>query len=105
LLSLAGIPPTAGFFAKLYIFRAAVESELYLLTVVGLLNSVLGAYYYLRVMVFMYMREPAPGAPIAVPMRSGLVTGALVIAAVFVLALGIVPGGTLDMALSAAMGR
>jgi NADH-quinone oxidoreductase subunit N len=102
LLSLAGIPPTAGFFGKLYVFRAAVDAELYALAVIGLLNSVLGAYYYLRVMVFMYMREPSPGAPVAVPMRSGLVATALVLAAVLVVALGILPGTTLDVVIAAA---
>ena len=101
LLSLAGIPPTAGFFGKLYVFRAAIDAELYAVAVIGLINSVVGAYYYLRVMVYMYMREPEPGAPIAVPMKSGLVASALVIAAVLVLALGILPGTTLDVATSA----
>jgi NADH-quinone oxidoreductase subunit N len=58
LLSLAGIPPTAGFVGKLYIFQAAVGAELYGLAVLGILTSVLGAYYYLRVVVYMYMRPP-----------------------------------------------
>jgi NADH-quinone oxidoreductase subunit N len=98
LLSLAGVPPTAGFFGKLYVFQAAMDSELYVLAVIGLFNSLIGAYYYLRVIVFMYMREPAPGAPIAVPMRSGYVAGALVIAAILVLALGLMPGTSLEMA-------
>jgi NADH-quinone oxidoreductase subunit N len=101
LLSLAGVPPSAGFFAKLYVFRGAIAAEHYTLAVLGLLNSVLGAYYYLRVLVYMYMREPAPGAPIATPMRSGLVTAALVISAVFVLILGLMPGSGLSMALQA----
>jgi NADH-quinone oxidoreductase subunit N len=101
LLSLAGMPPTAGFFGKLYVFRAAMDSELYALAVIGLLNSLVGAYYYLRVMVFMYMREPAPGAPVAVPMRSAYVASALVIAAVLVLGLGLLPGASLDMVLTA----
>jgi NADH-quinone oxidoreductase subunit N len=91
LLSLAGIPPLAGFFGKLYVFQAAIDAELYGLAVIGLLNSVVGAYYYLRVMVFMYMREPAPGAPVAVPMRSGLVNAALIIAAVLVVWWGMNP--------------
>lgn len=103
LLSLAGMPPTAGFFGKLYVFSAAIDSELYALAVIGLLNSVLGAYYYLRVMVFMYMREPAPGAPLAEPMRNGYVASALVIAAVLVLALGLMPGTSLEMAMSASV--
>jgi NADH-quinone oxidoreductase subunit N len=103
LLSLAGIPPTAGFFGKLYVFRAAMDAGLYALAVIGLLNSLVGAYYYLRVMVFMYMREPAPGAPLAVPMKSAFVASALVIAAVLVLALGIAPGWSLDMAGAASL--
>jgi NADH-quinone oxidoreductase subunit N len=103
LLSLAGIPPTAGFFGKLYVFRAAVDAQLYVVAVIGLVNSVVGAYYYLRVMVFMYMREPAPGAPIAVPMRSGLVASALIIAAVLVLVFGTMPGNVLDVASGAGL--
>ena len=103
LLSLAGVPPLAGFFGKLYVFGAAIEAEQYTLTIVGLLNSVLGAYYYLRVMVYMYMREPVPGAPIATPMRSGLVSAALVIAAVFVLGIGLLPDLSLRLATAAGL--
>jgi NADH-quinone oxidoreductase subunit N len=103
LLSLAGIPPTAGFFGKFYVFRAAIfgGGGLYWLAVIGLLNSVLGAYYYLRVIVYMYMREPAPGAAVAVPMRSGYVAFALLACALLVLVLGLFPGSTLDLALHA----
>ena len=103
LLSLAGVPPTAGFFGKLYVFSAAVDSQLNVLAVIGLLNSVIGAYYYLRVMVYMYMREPEPGAPIATPMRSGFVVTALIVAAVFVLAFGILPSTSLDIAVAAGL--
>ncbi|MES1173733.1 MAG: NADH-quinone oxidoreductase subunit N [Myxococcales bacterium] len=103
LLSLAGIPPTAGFFGKLYIFSAAVDAHLNGLAVIGLLNSVLGAYYYLRVMVYMYMREPEPGAPIATPMRSGFVVVALIVAAVFVLLFGVLPSSSLDLAAAAGL--
>jgi NADH-quinone oxidoreductase subunit N len=102
LLSLAGVPPTAGFFAKLYVFRAALGGGFYLLTVLGLLNSVIGAYYYLRVMVYMYMREPAPGAPVATPMKSGMVTFALLLSAILVVVLGILPGSSLSLAIQAA---
>jgi NADH-quinone oxidoreductase subunit N len=103
LLSLAGIPPAAGFFGKFYIFRAAIYAGggFYWLAVLGLLNSVVGAYYYLRVIVYMYMREPAPGAAIAVPMRSGFVAFALLACALLVLGLGLFPGSMLDIALSA----
>ncbi len=62
----------------------------------------IGVYYYLRVLVFMYMREPAAGAPVARPMRSGYVTAALVLSAILVLALGILPGQSLDVAVKAA---
>jgi NADH-quinone oxidoreductase subunit N len=58
LFSLAGIPPLAGFFAKFYVFLAAVESGLYPLAVIGVLASVVGAYYYLRIVKIMYMDEP-----------------------------------------------
>jgi NADH-quinone oxidoreductase subunit N len=103
LLSLAGIPPTAGFFGKFYVFRALIfgGGGFYWLAILGLLNSVIGAYYYLRVIVYMYMREPAPGAPVAVPMRSGTVAFALLACALLVLALGIFPGSSLDLALHA----
>jgi len=103
LLSLAGVPPTAGFFGKFYIFRAVISGGggFYWLAIFGLLNSVLGAYYYLRVIVYMYMREPAPGAPVAIPMRSATVAFALLACALLVLALGIFPGSSLDLALHA----
>jgi NADH-quinone oxidoreductase subunit N len=104
LLSLAGVPPTAGFFAKWFLLRAAIDGGLYWLSVLLVLNSVLGAYYYLRVLVYMYMREPAAGAPVAVPMRSGYVTAALVVSALVVLALGLTPGHSLDVAIAAARG-
>ncbi|HEY7458572.1 MAG TPA: NADH-quinone oxidoreductase subunit NuoN [Xanthobacteraceae bacterium] len=58
LFSLAGIPPLAGFFAKFYVFLAAIEAGLYTLAVIGVLASVVGAYYYLRIVKIMYMDEP-----------------------------------------------
>ena len=104
LLSLAGIPPTAGFFGKWFIFRAAMDGGYTWLTVIGLVNSVLGAYYYLRVLVYMYMREPAAGAPVAKPMKSGYVTAALIFSAILVIALGLMPGRSLDVVVDAATG-
>jgi NADH-quinone oxidoreductase subunit N len=102
LVSLAGIPPTAGFFGKWFVFRAAIDSGFYALTIIAFVNSVIGAYYYLRVLVFMYMREPAAGAPIATPMRSSMVATALVLSAILVLFLGILPVRALDVAIKAA---
>jgi NADH-quinone oxidoreductase subunit N len=89
LLSLAGVPPTVGFLGKLGIFRVALDAELYTLALIGLANTVLAAYYYLRVIVFLFMREPVPGAPVAQPMRSGFVRVAVLVAAVGVVALGL----------------
>ncbi len=103
LISLTGIPPTAGFFGKLYIVRASIGSGLYVLTVLLVLNTVIAAYYYLRVLVYMYMRDPQPGAPIARPMRSGYVNAALVICAVAVLVIGLWPSTPLKFAIEAAL--
>jgi len=58
LFSLAGIPPLAGFFVKFYVFLAAINSGLYTLAVIGVLSSVVGAYYYLRIVKIMYFDEP-----------------------------------------------
>ncbi len=58
MFSMAGIPPLAGFFGKLYVFLAAIEAELYTLAVVGLLSSVVAAFYYLRIVKLMYFDEP-----------------------------------------------
>jgi len=102
LMSLAGVPPTAGFFGKWFIFKAAIDGGMYWLTIIAFINSVIGAYYYLRVLVYMYMREPAAGAPVATPMRSGYVTAALIVAAIAVIALGLTPGRSLDVAVAAA---
>ena len=80
LFSLAGIPPLAGFFAKFYVFLAAVQSGLYLLAVIGVLASVVGAYYYLRLVKIMYFDDPVEGfQPMAPELRvvlglSGLFT-------------------------------
>ncbi|HEV2560505.1 MAG TPA: NADH-quinone oxidoreductase subunit NuoN [Rhizomicrobium sp.] len=60
MFSLAGIPPLAGFFAKFYVFLAAIEAHLYALAIIGVVASVVGAYYYLRIVKIMYFDEPAP---------------------------------------------
>ena len=61
LFSLAGIPPLAGFFAKFYVFLAAINAGLYVLAVIGVVTSVVGAYYYLTIVKIMYFDEPARG--------------------------------------------
>jgi NADH-quinone oxidoreductase subunit N len=98
LLSLAGVPPTAGFVAKLYIFKAAVGGGLYGLAVLGILTSALGAYYYLRVVVYMYMR-PAEGEEPA--LASTAMTVALVAAVAVVVFLGVAPDAIVRLAQAA----
>jgi NADH-quinone oxidoreductase subunit N len=90
MLSLGGIPPTAGFMAKLLIFEAAVDSGIVGLAVIGVLSSAVGVYYYLRVVVYMFMR-PAPEEPTA-PEPSWATNAALVLSTAAVLWLGIAPG-------------
>jgi NADH-quinone oxidoreductase subunit N len=88
MFSLAGIPPLAGFFAKLYVFSGAVEAGLTWLAVVGVINSAIGAYYYLRVTVSMFMTEPAAGA-VEAPKSRWPVMATVVIAALGTVVLGI----------------
>jgi len=76
MFSLAGIPPLAGFFAKFYVFLAAIHAGLYTLAVIGVLASVIGAYYYLRIIKIMYFDAPANAQewPMTTPLRL-IVTG------------------------------
>ena len=89
LLSLAGFPPTAGFVGKFYIFKSAVEAGHIPLVIVGAINTAISAFYYLRVIVTMYMREPEDELEFN-PYPSTLVIG-LVLAAIGVILLGILP--------------
>jgi NADH-quinone oxidoreductase subunit N len=97
LLSLIGVPLTGGFFGKFYIFKAALESHLVWLTVLGLLNSAVAAYYYLRILVMMYMHEPSEAATNAEPLSPGM-SAALILPALGTLVLGIFPSWVLEFA-------
>ena len=101
LFSLAGIPPTAGFAAKLSIFYAAIEGGYYVLVILGVLNSAVAAYYYLRVVMIMYMREPERELPAAT--TSPLLWAGIALALLGTILLGVLPGSILDAARSAAM--
>mgnify|MGYP000874513211 CR=1 FL=1 len=81
MFSLAGIPPLAGFWAKWYVFLAAIDAKLYALAVIGVLASVVGAYYYLRIIKIMWFDEPVGGfQPMSVELRAVLgVSGAFVL--------------------------
>jgi NADH-quinone oxidoreductase subunit N len=96
LLSLIGIPITGGFFAKFYVFSAALQANLVGLVIIGVLNSAVGAYYYLRIIVVMYMREPQREAPVArIPLGLGC---ALAISLAATIYLGVLPGRVLEYA-------
>jgi NADH-quinone oxidoreductase subunit N len=97
LLSLIGVPLTAGFFGKFYIFKAALDSHLVWLAVLGLLNSVVGVYYYLRIVVVMYMREPGEATESLEAPAFGI-RATLWIAALGTLLLGIAPSLVLNFA-------
>ncbi len=102
LLSLAGIPGTVGFIAKFGIVRAAVDAGLVWLAVVLVVSSVIAAYFYIRVIVAMFMdEEPAHLADLPVPPASAASTGVSV-AAVAVIALGVLPPAVIDLAERAA---
>lgn len=96
LISLIGIPITGGFFAKFYVFSAALKSNLIWLTIIGVINSAIGAYYYLRIIVVMYMREARAEVPV-LPIPSSLAT-ALVITLAATIYLGVLPGPVLEYA-------
>jgi NADH-quinone oxidoreductase subunit N len=100
LISLAGIPVSAGFVGKFYLFKAAVGAGYTPVAVVGVLMSVVSAYYYLRVVVAMYMREPARDVTWSVP--SPAASLALAVSVAVVLALGIYPAPVLELAHRAA---
>jgi NADH-quinone oxidoreductase subunit N len=102
LLSLLGLPVTAGFLGKFYIFKAAVDSHLIWLAVIMAINSVIGAYYYIRLIVIMYMREPSPEIAASLPARFPLsVNVVLAIAAFGTIFLGLLPSRTLSYLLQA----
>jgi NADH-quinone oxidoreductase subunit N len=101
LLSLAGVPGTAGFAGKFFIFRAAVEARLLWLTIIGVVTTVVSFYYYLYILVQMYMREPSEDfADVCVP---GSVKVALGVALIGVLYLGVLPTRILDWTVRAAL--
>ncbi|HTS60310.1 MAG TPA: NADH-quinone oxidoreductase subunit N [Terriglobales bacterium] len=96
LLSLIGIPITGGFVAKFYVFSAALQSNMVGLVILGVLNSAVASYYYLRLIVVMYMREPRGEVPVSsVPAGVG---AALALSLAATIYLGVLPGRVLDYA-------
>ncbi len=104
LLSLLGLPVTAGFLGKFYIFKAAVDSHLIWLAVIMAINSVIGAYYYIRLIVVMYMREPSAEIAATPPARFPLsVNVVLAITAFGTIFLGVAPSTTLNYLLKSTL--
>jgi NADH-quinone oxidoreductase subunit N len=98
MFSLAGIPPLAGFWAKWYVFLAAVNAKLYWLAVIGVVISVVGAYYYLRLVKIMYFDEPKPAFEKAdMPLRA-----VMLISTLFVFFLSLLPAPLFNAAGAAA---
>lgn len=102
LLSLIGVPLTAGFFGKFYIFRAALDAGLIWLTILGLLNSAVAAYYYLRIIVVMYFHEPGQASASVTPLAPGIQV-AVWGSALATLLLGFFPSLLLEFAQQAAL--
>jgi NADH-quinone oxidoreductase subunit N len=100
LLSLIGIPITGGFFAKFYVFSAALQSNLVGLTIIGVINSAVASYYYLRVIVYIYMRDERVEVPVA-RIPAGLGVG-LAISLIATIYLGVLPGRVLNYAVQSA---
>jgi NADH-quinone oxidoreductase subunit N len=102
LMSLIGIPITGGFFAKFYVLSAALKSNLVGLTLILVLNSALAAYYYLRIIVMMYMREPRGEVPVTrIPAAAAIAIAVCVAATLY---LGVLPGRVLDYSVRSARG-
>ncbi|WP_207478834.1 NADH-quinone oxidoreductase subunit NuoN [Arenibaculum pallidiluteum] len=99
MFSMAGIPPNAGFFAKLFVFQAAIEAQLYVLAVIGVLSSVVGAYYYLRIVKVMYFDDAVEPLDRAIPAESRVLVAAT---ALFTLLFFFVPAPLLEGAANAA---
>jgi NADH-quinone oxidoreductase subunit N len=101
MFSLSGLPPTAGFISKFYIFKTAIESGHTTVALIGILTSIVSVYYYLRVVYYLYMKEPAEGY--VVQQQGGVFAlGALTIAVVGILAIGIYPSPLFQAAGNAA---
>jgi NADH-quinone oxidoreductase subunit N len=90
MFSLSGLPPTAGFISKFYIFKTAIESGHTTVALIGILTSIVSVYYYLRVVYYLYMKEPAEGYAVT-PVGGVFAAGALMIAMAGILAIGIYP--------------
>jgi NADH-quinone oxidoreductase subunit N len=95
MLSLGGIPPTAGFMGKFWLFSAAIDSHYYGLAVIGVLNSAISLYYYVRIVVFMYLKKDTIGSE---PVSSPALAVILGLAVAATLLLGVYPRALFEAA-------
>jgi len=100
MFSLSGLPPTAGFIAKFYIFKTAVDSGHVIIALIGILTSIVSVYYYLRVVYYLYMKEAPEGEAVAV--GGVFATGALAISIIGIFVIGLFPTPLFEMAGAAA---
>ena len=96
LLALTGIPPTGGFFGKVYLFAAAVQAGWTWVAVIGVLTSAISLYYYFRIVVYMYLRDSTQAAP--APLRAPALVGAIAFCAIATLVLGLYPEPFIQLA-------
>ena len=98
MISLAGIPPLAGFTGKFLLFKAAIVNEYYTLAIIGILTSIVSVYYYLRVVIYMYMKDPYEELTGKTDPHVG---AAVTVAALLTIVLGFIPGPMVDLSLRA----
>jgi NADH-quinone oxidoreductase subunit N len=101
MFSLTGIPPTAGFIGKLYIFMSAINAGYTWLVVVAVIFSAISAYFYLRIVMYMYMREPKEAVTLTTSFSNGVVLAVTTAAVLFI---GVLPASLLELAKTAIKG-
>jgi NADH-quinone oxidoreductase subunit N len=101
MFSLTGIPPTAGFIGKLYLFMSAVNAGYTWLVVVAVIFSAISAYFYLRIVMYMYMREPKETVTLTMSFSNGIALGITTVAVLFI---GVLPSSLLELARAAVTG-
>ncbi|MGE5354040.1 MAG: NADH-quinone oxidoreductase subunit N [Acidobacteriota bacterium] len=95
MFSLSGLPPFAGFFGKYYVFISAIKADMTWLAILGVLSSVISVYFYIRVIVYMYFRDPEPAALPVHNNSKGIL--AVIVSALLVIGFGLFPGTLIDL--------
>ena len=99
LFSLAGIPPTAGFSAKFFIFNAAIDAKLYYLAIIGIINSAVSAYYYLKILLYVYIKNPGDNLNSLLDVKINAACFLVIlITGIGTIWIGIIPGDLIELA-------